>query len=79
MRKLLEEVEYRFITKDPLSIELLRGLWLKEEISQLEMELVVSQFMAHNSMTKTLLSPIQKEEIYQWRIEDQTQIILSSS
>merc|ERR1712146_59648 len=52
-KKESESKESHFISRDLLSIELSMSLWLKEEISLLEMEQVESLSMAINSQMRT--------------------------
>merc|ERR1711998_298612 len=55
------------------------NLWPKEEISQLGMEQVVNLFMVKNSKMRTLSKNTQAEDIYQWQMQDQTQMAHNSS
>ena len=78
-KKELVKKENLFIIKDQDSIELYLILWLKEVILLPEMELEENQFTERNSLMKTSLLNIQEEEIYQWQMLDQTQMVHNSS
>ena len=78
-RKVLVNKVSRFISKDPLSIELSPNSWLKEEISLPEMELAVSQSMAISSLMRTSRLDTPREVIFPWPMPDQTQTDHNSS
>mgnify|MGYP001591394343 CR=1 FL=1 len=75
----LERAESHYITKVHHSTELLLNSWHKVETSLLKMELEVSLSMAQNSKMKISLPSTLLEEIFQWQMQDQTQMDLNSS
>ena len=78
-RKEWVEVESHFTIRDHHSTELFQISWPKEVISLLEMVQEVNQFMVINSMMKTSPLDILEEEIFQWQMLAQTQMVPNSS
>jgi len=77
-KKGLENQENHYIIKDLHSTELFQILWLKEEISQIKMELEVKVYMVLNSKMKTLLKNTPNQDYFLWQTLDQTLMVHNS-
>merc|ERR1712227_1056294 len=79
VRRVLENQESLYTTRDQHSIVSFLNSWLKVVISLLEMEQVVNQSMVRNLKMKTSLSSILTEVICLWLTLDPIQTVHSSS
>merc|ERR1711865_1027762 len=77
-KKVLENLERIFISKNLLSTELSQGSWPKEEISQWEMEEVENPSMVKSSRMRTSKLNTPNHTFYLWLTPDQTLMDLNS-